>query len=103
MTHLSALPLGQLSATPWSFHPAWFLLLACGLPALIWLGLAWKRALDADPHRLRRAGLRQIRRLLARVKRTNSSPELVQLHGWCQAAARTWGVRVSTPTRGQVT
>ena len=65
-THLTALPLGQLSSIPWSFHPAWFLLLAFGLPALTWLGLAWKRALDEDPHRLRRAGLRQVRRLLAR-------------------------------------
>ena len=102
MTHLTALPLGQMSSTPWSFHPAWFLLLAFGLPALTWLGLAWKRALDEDPHRLRRAGLRQVRKLLARVGRTNNNPQPSHLHGWCQAAARTWGIRVSTPTHGQV-
>jgi len=102
MTHLTALPLGQLSSIPWSFHPAWFLLLAFGLPALTWLGFAWKRALDEDPHRLRRAGLRQVRRLLARVGRGQNMPQPAHLHGWCQAAARTWGIRVSTPTRGQV-
>jgi hypothetical protein len=102
MTHLNALPLGQLSSIPWSFHPAWFLLLAFGLPALSWLGLAWKRALDEDPHRLRRAGLRQVRRLLARIGRTQNMPQPAHLHGWCQAAARTWGICVSTPTRGQV-
>jgi hypothetical protein len=103
MTHLTAQALGQLSATPWSFHPAWFLLLAFGVPALGWLGFAWKRALDEDPHRLRRAGLRELRRLLARVGRSNNAPQPLHLHGWCQAAARTWGVRVSTPTGGQVT
>jgi hypothetical protein len=102
MTHLTALPLGQLSSIPWSFHPAWFLLLAFGLPALTWVGLAWKRALDEDPHRLRRAGLRQVRRLLSRVGRSQNMPQPAHLHGWCQAAARTWGIRVSTPTRGQV-
>lgn len=103
MTHLTALTLGQLGAIPWSFHPAWFLLIAFGVPALTWLGFAWKRALDEDPHRLRRAGLRELRRLLARVGRSRVAPQPVHLHGWCRAAARTWGVHVSTPTGGQVT
>ena len=102
-THLTPLPLGQLRSSPWSFHPAWFLLLAFGVPASTWLGLAWKRALDEDPHRLRRAGLRELRKLLARVGRSNTAPQPLHLHGWCQAAARTWGVRVSTPTGRQVT
>jgi hypothetical protein len=102
MTPLTALSLGQLKATPWSFHPAWFLLLAFGLPALIWSGLAWKRALDEDPHRLRRAGLRQLRRLLSRIGRTHAAPQPWQLHSWCQATARIWGIRASTPTSGQV-
>ncbi len=95
--------LGQLGATPWNFHPAWFLLLSLGLPALTWLGFAWKRALDEDPHRLRRSGLRELRRLLTRIRRSGSAPQPIQLHGWCRAAARTWGVWVSAPTGTQVT
>src|ERR1700730_5517025 len=74
-THLEPLPLGEIAATPWSFSPAWFVLLAGGVPGITWLGLAWKRALDEDPHRLRRAGIRELRRLLARVRRSKSSPQ----------------------------
>jgi len=103
VTHLHPLALGQLGTTPWAFNPAWFVLLSLGLPALIWLGFAWKRALDEDPHRLRRSGLRELRRLLVHVRRSGSVAQPVHLHGWCQAAARTWGVRVSAPTVGQVT
>jgi hypothetical protein len=95
--------LGQLGATPWSFNPAWFLLLSLGLPGLTWLGFAWKRALDEDPHRLRRSGLRELRRLLGRIRTTGSQPQPLHLHGWCRAAARTWGVRVSAPTGTEVT
>jgi hypothetical protein len=102
-THLEPLALGEIAATPWSFNPAWFVLLAGGVPGITWLGLAWKRALDEDPHRLRRSGIRELRRLLARVRRSNSSPQPLDLHGWCRAAARTWGVRVSAPTASQVT
>jgi hypothetical protein len=94
--------LGQLGAVPWSYHPAWFLLVGMGVPALTWLGFAWQRALNEDPHRLRRAGLRELRRLLARMRRSGSLPGAPQLHGWCRAAARTWGVRVSAPTGPQV-
>jgi hypothetical protein len=95
--------LGQLGATPWSFHPAWFMLLGLGLPGLTWLGFAWKRALDEDPHRLRRSGLRELRRLLGRIRRAGSQPQPLHLHGWCRATARTWGIRVSAPTGPQVT
>ena len=95
--------LGQLGGTPWSFNPAWFLLLSLGLPGLTWLGFAWKRALDEDPHRLRRSGLRELRRLLGRIQRSGSQPQPLHLHGWCRAAARTWGVWVSAPTGMQVT
>jgi hypothetical protein len=102
-THLQPLALGQMGATPWSFSPAWFVLLSLGVPGLTWFGFAWKRALDEDPHRLRRAGLRELRQLLARVRRSDSSPQPLHLHGWCRAAAGTWGVRVSAPTGGQVT
>jgi hypothetical protein len=98
MTHLDPLTLGQMGLTPWHFNPAWFVLLAIALPGLTWLGFAWKRALDEDPHRLRRSGLRELRRLLARVRRSGSIPQLAHLHGWCHAAARTWDIRVSAPT-----
>lgn len=82
--------------TPWGFSPLWFVLLSVFLPAALWTALAWKCALEEDPHRERRAGLRELRRLLARCARTPPRP--VDLHAWFQAAARTWGVRVSTPT-----
>src|SRR5882672_3632087 len=94
--------LGQLGGTPWSFNPAWFLLLSLGLPGLTWLGFAWKRALDEDPHRLRRSGLRELRRLLVRIRRSGAVPQPVHLHGWCHAAARTWDIRVSAPTGVQL-
>ncbi len=100
--HLSPLLSNAGGATPWGFSPAWFGLLVVGLPALLWAGLAWKRALDEDPNRLRRAGSRELRRLLASVHRAGGTPRAMDLHAWCQAAARTWGVRVSTPTGSQV-
>jgi hypothetical protein len=103
MTHLDPLVLGQMGVTPWGFHPAWFVLLAVVVPALTWLGFAWKRALDDDPHRLRRSGLRELRRLLVRLRRADSAPQPAHLHGWCHAAARTWDVRVSAPTGVEVT
>jgi hypothetical protein len=103
MTHLDPLTLGQLGVTPWHFNPAWFLLLAIAVPGLAWLGFAWKRALDEDPHRLRRSGLRELRRLLVRVRRSGSIPKPAHLHGWCHAAARTWDIRVSAPTGVQLT
>jgi hypothetical protein len=102
-THLEPLSLGQIGSVPWSFSPVWFLLIGLGVPALIWLGLAWKRALDEDPHRVRRTGLRQLRRHLVRIKRSGSAPAPLHLHGWCGAAARAWGVDASTPTTGEVT
>jgi len=102
MTHLDLLALGQMGVTPWHFNPAWFVLLAVVVPALTWLGFAWKRALDEDPHRLRRSGLRELRRLLVRIRRSGSVPQPVHLHGWCHAAARTWDIRVSAPTGVQL-
>lgn len=100
--HFAPLAPGSGGATPWPLNPAWFTLLALGIPATLWAGLAWKRALDEDPHRLRRAGSRELRRLLARMRRAGGPQRLAHLHAWCQATARTWGVRVSTPTKGQV-
>ena len=103
VTHLVPLAPGESGSTPWSFSPAWFVLLAFGVPAMAWLGLAWKRALHEDPHRLRRSGVKELRRLLAQVRRSRSSPRPLDLHGWCRAAARTWGVWVAAPTGREVT
>ena len=100
--HLSPLALDAGGATPWGFSPLWFGLLALLLPAILWAALAWKRALEEDPYRLRRAGSRELRRLLARLQRAGGTPGPVDLHAWFQAAARTWGVRVSTPTSAEV-
>jgi hypothetical protein len=103
MTHLDPLTLSQMGVTPWYFHPAWFVLLAVVVPGLTWLGFAWKRALDADPYRLRRTGLRELRRLLVRLRRSGSTPQAAHLHRWCHATARTWDIRVSAPTGAQLT
>jgi hypothetical protein len=100
--HLAPLALDVGGTTPWDFSPIWFGLLALALPAVLWTVLAWKRALEEDPYRLRRAGSRELRRLLARLQRAGGTPRAVDLHAWFQAAARTWGVRVSTPTSGEV-
>jgi len=100
--HLSPLGLDSGGATPWDFSPIWFVLWSVVLPAVFWTALAWKRALEEDPHRLRRAGSRELRRLLARLQRGGGTPRPVDLHAWFQAAARTWGVRVSTPTEGEL-
>ena len=100
--HLIPVPLDVSGASPWHLNPAWVGLLALGLPAALWAVLAWKRVLDEDPHRLRRAGSRELRRLLARVQGSGGSPRPADLHAWFQAAARTWGVQVSTPTGNEV-
>jgi hypothetical protein len=100
--HLSPLGLDSSGATPWHFSPIWFVLLSVVLPAVLWAALAWKRVLEEDPHRLRRAGSRDLRRLLARLQRAGGTPRAVDLHAWFQAAARTWDVRVSTPTASEL-
>jgi hypothetical protein len=96
--HLLPLAPHMGGPTPWDFSPIWFALLAVVLPAALWTALAWKRALEEDPYRLHRAGRRELCRLLARVQRRGDSPRPVDLHAWFQATARTWGVRVSSPT-----
>lgn len=100
--HLSPLGPDSGGATPWGFSPLWFVLLSLLLPAILWTALAWKRAIEEDPHRLRRAGNRELRRLLARLQRAGGTPRPADLHAWLRAAARTWGVRVSAPTEGEV-
>lgn len=99
---MQALPVGEISATPWSFSPLWFGLLAVGVPALVWLGCAWWRALQEDPNRIRRKGVKELRRVLRNVRRSHGLPQPHHLHAWLRASARTWGVRVSAPTANEV-
>ena len=101
-THLEPLAVGEIATTPWAFNPAWFALLGIAVPGLTWLGFAWRRAFEEDPHRLRRSGIRELRRLLNGIRRSRSSLQARHLHGWCRAAARTWGVRVSAPSAGEM-
>jgi hypothetical protein len=100
---MEPLPLGEISATPWSFHPLWFVLLAVAVPAAAWLVFAWRRAFEEDPQRLRRSGVREMQRLLKGIRRSRSSPQSRHLHAWMRATARTWGVRASAPTSREVT
>lgn len=101
--HLTPLPVHAGGATPWAFSPAWFVLLALAMPVALWVGLAWRRAWQDDPNRLRRAARRELQRLLARMRRAGGLPRPVDLHAWCQAVARIWGVRVAAPTGQQLT
>jgi hypothetical protein len=96
------LPLGELAATPWSLNPFWFVALALGLPALLWLALAWRRALLECPNRVRRAGIREMRRLLRSLQRTDSPPRPAHLHAWLRATARVWDVRTSAPCVSEI-
>lgn len=100
--HLEPLAMGQDATTPWGFSPLWFLLLALLVPALVWVACAWKRALDEDPHRLRRRGRRELARLLAQMGRQGIAPAAPQLHAWTRAAARAWNVTFSAPTPAQM-
>lgn len=100
--HLDMLPLGRSSATPWSFNPAWLLLLALAVPGVAWAGCAWKRALDTDPVRIRRSGIRELRRLLGKLGRGRVTPQPQHLQAWLRASARAWGVRVSAPTASEL-
>lgn len=99
---MQSLPLGELGATPWSFSPLWFVGMAIALPALVWLGLAWRRALLACPNRVRRAGVKEMRRLLKAVQRSDSPPRPAHLHAWLRATARVWDVRTSAPCVSEV-
>lgn len=94
---MQALPLGELAASPWSLNPFWFIALALGIPALLWLGLAWRRALLECPNRIRRAGVREMRRLLKSVQRADAAPHPAHLHAWLRATARVWNIRTSAP------
>lgn len=96
------LPVGELAATPWSLSPFWFIALALGIPALLWLGLAWRRALLECPNRIRRAGIKEMRRLLKSLQRSDTAPRPAHLHAWLRATARVWDIRTSAPCVGEV-
>jgi hypothetical protein len=100
---MQPLPLGELAATPWSLSPFWFIALAIGAPALLWLGLAWRRALHECPNRIRRAGIKEMRRLLKSLQRSDAAPRPAHLHAWLRATARVWNIRTSAPCVGEVT
>ena len=99
--HFAPLPLHGAGATPWSFSPAWFALLGAGLPLPLWISLALWRAWEDDPDRLRRAGRRELQRLLARMRR-GGTPRPADLHAWCRASAHAWDIRAAAPTKEQL-
>ena len=99
---MEPLPLGEISSTPLAFSPTWFVVIALVLPAIAWLAFAWRRALVQDPNHTRRTGIRELRRLLASVRRSQGTPQPRHLHAWFRAVAKTCGVRVSTPTGAQI-
>jgi len=99
---MEALPLGEISATPWSFSPYWFLILVIVVPAAAWLAFAWRRAFEEDPNRVRRSGVKELRRLVANIRKSRASPASIHLHAWMRATARTWGVQASAPTVNEV-
>ena len=97
-----ALPLGDISSTPWAMSPVWFIVIALAVPAVAWLAFAWRHAFVQDPNHTRRAGIRELRRLLANVQRAQGRPQPRHLHAWFRATAKACGVRVSTPTGTQI-
>jgi hypothetical protein len=99
---MEPLPLGEIGATPWSFSPVGFVLIAVAAPCIAWLACAWKRAFEADPNQLRRLGIKEMRRLLTSVRKSRTSPSARHLHAWLRATAKTWDVPVSAPTAAEV-
>lgn len=100
---MEPLPLGELGVTPWSLSPLWFCVIALLIPAALWLTLAWRRALLECPNRVRRAGVKEMRRLLRSLQRSDQSPRPAHLHAWLRATARVWDVRTSAPCASEVT
>jgi hypothetical protein len=99
---MQPLPLGELGATPWSISPFWFVAMALAVPALVWLGLAWRRALLECPNRVRRSGVKEMRRLLKSLHRYAAPPRPAHLHAWLRATARVWDVRTSAPCTSEI-
>jgi hypothetical protein len=97
--HLQALSLGRTGTAPWPYNPLWFAMLAVVVPGVLWTGLAWKRAFDTDPARRRRAGVRDLRRVITELEHSGSAaPTARQLHRWRDAVARAWTLPLATPT-----
>jgi hypothetical protein len=99
---MQALPLGELSTTPWSFSPLWFAAMAALVPALVWLASAWRRALLECPNRVRRAGVKEMRRLLKNLRRSDGAVTPAHLHAWLRISARVWDVRTQAPCVSEV-
>ena len=99
---MQPLPLGEISATPWSLNPSWFIALALCVPALLWFALAWRRALLECPNRIRRAGIKEMRRLLDALQRSDTPPRPGHLQAWLRVTARSWDIRTSTPCVSEV-
>ncbi|HEY0685922.1 MAG TPA: hypothetical protein VGD45_26505 [Steroidobacter sp.] len=99
---MQSLPLGEIGATPWSLNPSWFIALAFLVPALLWFGLAWRRALLECPNRIRRAGIKEMRRLLDALQRSSTPPRPGHLQAWLRVTARSWDIRTSAPCVGEV-
>jgi hypothetical protein len=94
--------LPAFAAVPWALHPAWFALLALVPPALAWVVCAWRSAYASDPNARRRAGVRELQRLLKRLQRSRSAPRPEHLHAWRRAVARAWDVPKSAPTAAEI-
>lgn len=100
---MQPLPLGEIAATPWPLHPLWFCVMALAVPAAVWLVLAWRRVLLECPNRVRRAGVKEMKRLLKKLQRSDRAPQPAHLHAWLRASARAWNVRTSAPCVAEVT
>jgi hypothetical protein len=100
---MQPLALGEIAATPWPLHPLWFCVMALAIPAAVWLVLAWRRVLLECPNRIRRAGVKEMKRLLKKLQRSDRAPQPAHLHAWLRATARAWDVRTSAPCVGEVT
>jgi hypothetical protein len=99
---MEPLPLGDIGATPWFLSPWWFVAAALIVPAIAWLAFAWHRALSECPNRVRRAGIKEMQRLMRTLQRNDTLPRSTHLHAWLRAAARAWGVRTSAPCASEI-
>jgi hypothetical protein len=96
------LALGESAAVPWEVEPGWFVVLALILPVLSWIALAWKQALDADPNRVRRRALRELKKLTRQGEPRHRGPDAQLLNQWLRSAAGAWGSTGSAPTAEQL-
>lgn len=94
------LPLGQLGDLPWGMPPLLLLVPALLLPALVWLGLAWRDAYATEPMRLRRQGVRELQRLRDQLQQAVPTP--AQLRRCQRAIAAAWDVRSAAPTPDEI-